>query len=190
MRPRAYRHGTSCETFAFNPKDQLNMKRRLNGKSFDDIKVGDTFVTPTRTITEADLVMFCNLIWDTAPLHTDLDFVRNTPALQAAGFRDRIIPSSFLVGICAGFECFTDLHFGRGIAILGLEAKFHAPLYPGDTVGSEIKIVEARPSRKDPRRGIIKYVHTLSNQDDQKICEVTRTILQERDPVQEGAVHA
>jgi acyl dehydratase len=166
------------------------MKRLLTEKFFDDVKVGDIFITPTRTITEADLVMFCNLTWDTAPLHTDLDFVRTTPALQAAGFRDRIVPSSFLVGICAGLECFTDLHFGRGIAILGLEAKFHAPLYPGDTIGSEIKIVEARPSRKDPARGIIKYVHTLSNQDDQKICEVTRTILQERRVRTEGAAHA
>ena len=44
----------------------MGTHRRLgDGWYWDDLKVGDTFETVRRTITEADLVAFCNLAWFT-----------------------------------------------------------------------------------------------------------------------------
>jgi 3-hydroxybutyryl-CoA dehydratase len=40
----------------------------------DDLNVGDSFVTKGRTITEADLVNFAALTWDTYPLHVDAEW--------------------------------------------------------------------------------------------------------------------
>ncbi|MDA8408522.1 MAG: MaoC/PaaZ C-terminal domain-containing protein, partial [Deltaproteobacteria bacterium] len=38
---------------------------------FEDYEIGETFITPARTITETDIVMFAALTGDWHPLHTD-----------------------------------------------------------------------------------------------------------------------
>lgn len=159
------------------------MRRMMTGTYFEDLSVGDKFLTPSRTLSETDMVTFNNLTWDTVPLHTDVEFVKTYPPIQKYNFRERLVPSSFLIGVCAGLETLvTELHFGRGLAMLGIEAKFFAPVYPGDTVYSEIEILMVRESKSNPEAGIVQYVHYLYNQDDVLVANVTRTNFHERRP--------
>ena len=37
---------------------------------YDDLQIGDTYVTPSRTITEADVMLFAGLTGDYVELHT------------------------------------------------------------------------------------------------------------------------
>src|SRR5262245_41641888 len=46
---------------------------------FDQIQVGDTWESPARTVTEADVVNFAGLTGDYNPLHVDHEFARGTP---------------------------------------------------------------------------------------------------------------
>ena len=47
-----------------------SMLRTLNNY-FDDLGVGDRFVSRARTVTEADITLFSGLSGDYHPLHTD-----------------------------------------------------------------------------------------------------------------------
>jgi len=42
----------------------------------DDYAVGERFVSPARTITEADIVNFAGITGDWHPLHTDVEYAR------------------------------------------------------------------------------------------------------------------
>jgi len=50
----------------------------------DDYAVGERFISPARTITEADIVNFAGITGDWHPLHTDVEYAAQTP------YRERI----------------------------------------------------------------------------------------------------
>src|SRR5579859_2855368 len=45
---------------------------------FDDLELGQEWLSPGRTITEADIVNFAGLSGDFNPIHVDHHFVKNT----------------------------------------------------------------------------------------------------------------
>ena len=49
---------------------------------FEDISVGQTWTSPRRTVTEADVVNFATTTGDFNPLHVDYDYAANTPYRQ------------------------------------------------------------------------------------------------------------
>src|SRR2546426_2562164 len=68
----------------------------LFARYFDDIEVGDSFTTKGRTVTEADLVNFAALTWDTYPLHVDAEWASNTM------FGERIAHGMLVLSYAAG----------------------------------------------------------------------------------------
>jgi len=46
---------------------------------YEDFVVGDEFVTPARTVTEADVTMFAALSGDYNRLHTDAEYAAQGP---------------------------------------------------------------------------------------------------------------
>ena len=49
-----------------------------NRQYFEDIQVGDEYLSPGRTITEADIVAFAGLSGDYNVLHTDAEFMKSS----------------------------------------------------------------------------------------------------------------
>ena len=45
---------------------------------FEDIQVGDEYLSPGRTVTEADIVAFAGLSGDYNILHTDAEFMKRS----------------------------------------------------------------------------------------------------------------
>src|SRR2546430_16471010 len=45
---------------------------------FDDIELGEEYVSPGRTVTEADIVIFAGLSGDYNVLHTDAEFMKQS----------------------------------------------------------------------------------------------------------------
>ena len=107
---------------------------------YEDCKLGDRVVTPGRTITETDVVMFAAFSSDWNSVHVDKEHAASTP------FKQRIAHG--LLGLVAG-TCLLSrlgwiLFWPRStLCITGLErVRFVRPIYIGDTIHLEAEIVE------------------------------------------------
>lgn len=149
----------------------------MPGLYFEEFSVGQTFKHGlTRTITEADNVLFSAMTHNPAPLHLDEEYMKGSE------FGQRIVNScltlSFMVGISVG-----DTTVGTTVANLGWdEVRFPKPLFHGDTIRIETVVVDVRDSKSRPDNGIVTFRHTAYNQDGDLVGECKRTALMFRKP--------
>lgn len=114
----------------------------LEGLCFEDLEVGMTAVY-SRTITEADIVMFCGISGDTNPVHLNNDYAAQTR------FRGTIahgMLSAALISTVLG----TKLP-GPGVIYVSQDLRFRAPVRAGDTVLARATITELVPEKKRVR---------------------------------------
>ncbi len=127
---------------------------------YEDYQVGEKFVTPGRTITETDLVLFSALTGDWHPLHTDREYAAQTI------FRERIAHGmlTLVVGSALAFRLGQYVLTPRSfLAFYGIDkVRFTAAVKIGDTVHLEIEVAEMVSKGND--RGLIRYKNTLKNQ--------------------------
>ncbi|RWB70003.1 MaoC/PaaZ C-terminal domain-containing protein [Mesorhizobium sp.] len=126
--------------------------------TFNQIEIGMEFTTWGRTITEADIVNFAGVSGDFYLLHTDDLWVReNTP------YRSRIAHGMLIHSIGEGLRC-PGLDNWRILAFLETQRRMLLPVYPGDRIQQNFKVVSKKPSSKDPTRGVIETEVTITNQ--------------------------
>ncbi len=132
---------------------------------FEDCKVGDSIITPGRTITEADVVMFAAFSSDWNSIHTDKHYAESTP------FGQRIAHGllGFVAGACLisrvgwftfwpqSMECITGLD----------KVRFPKPVFIGDSIHLHAEIVEMLPAPGD--KGIITTKLRIINQHDETV---------------------
>jgi acyl dehydratase len=140
------------------------------GYYFEDVELDQMMVTRGRTITEADLVQFAALTGDYNPMHTDAEYMKTHPMGQRVAHG--MLTLSYAVGQIyqLGFMERTV------IAFRGLEMKFSLPVFIGDTLHSELKIVE----KKEARRlggGTITAEVKIINQDGKTVQSGTMTLI-------------
>jgi acyl dehydratase len=56
------------------------------------------------------------------------------------------------------------------------------PVYPGDTIRCALEVIETRPSRSKPDRGIVKSRLTVFNQHDEPVMRQTSVVMMARKP--------
>lgn len=140
---------------------------------FEDFNVGDRVLTPARTITETDLVLFTAL-------------AGISPALSS----ERIAHDLYTLVIGGGLMFLAG---ERGIprstiALWGLErVRFAAPAKVGDTIHVEAEVVRA--TEIDTRRGLIAMTHRVCNQRGEEILTYTSKILTARRAGSAGPGH-
>lgn len=118
------------------------------GYCIEDFQVGETFVSPGRTITEADLVAFSGLTWDTNPAHTDEEHAKKSP------FGKRIAHGALTLSYATGLLAKSGRMDETAIAFLSIERwEFKGPVCPGDTIRLHTTTVAAQRSRSKPDRG-------------------------------------
>lgn len=133
----------------------------MSGKFFDEWVVGEEYMTPSRTITETDVVMFAAMSGDYNELHTSEEFMKNSQ------FGRRIVHGLLGLAISHGLLFRTGLTEGTAIAFLGVESwKFEAPIFFGDTIRVKMKVTEKKPSKSKPDRGIVKLFMEVIKQDE------------------------
>jgi acyl dehydratase len=127
----------------------------------DDYAVGDLFVSPARTITEADIVTFAALTGDWHPLHTNVEYAARTP------FGERIAHGmlTLSVGMALPFRLGPHASFlpRSFVAFYGMEnVRFTGPTKIGDTIRCEVEVTEI--ADRDPDRGVLSTRQRIVNQ--------------------------
>lgn len=142
----------------------------MNPLYFDDFSVGQEFVTKARTVTEADVVNFAALSWDTNQLHTDAEFAKKTP------FGERIAHGMLGLVIHAGLSQMMGITEGTIIAFLGLTWSFPLPIRIGDTIHVVQRVKELKET-SNPERGVLMFEKEVVNQKGEVVQKGTTTIL-------------
>jgi itaconyl-CoA hydratase len=152
----------------------------MSGKFYDELEVGQKIRHRNgRTVTEADNVFFSALTMNTQPLHLNEHFAAQTQ------FGQRIVNGLFTLALAVGLTV-SELTEGTIVANLGYERVVHPnPLFHQDTLYVETEVLEKRPSRSQPERGIVRLKHTGRKQDGTVVVEVERSVLFLKKPAAE-----
>ncbi|MDH5520257.1 MAG: phenylacetic acid degradation bifunctional protein PaaZ [Acidimicrobiia bacterium] len=95
---------------------------------FDDLEIGDSIVTDSRTVTLDDIERFAELTGDNFYAHMDDEAAKASPI-----FEGRVAHGYLVVSAAAGL--FVDPDPGPVLANYGLDRlRFAKPTYPGDTL--------------------------------------------------------
>ncbi|MCU1694887.1 MAG: dehydratase [Mycobacterium sp.] len=132
-------------------------------KYLEDLTAGDVFTSAARTITESDVVAFAGLSGDFNPIHTDVEFAKETP------YGQRVVYGLLGLSMLTGLLDRTGLFSGSAIAMLGIrDWTFAAPLFIGDTIRFRLTIVDVRRARSGDR-GVVQRYFELMNQRDEVV---------------------
>jgi acyl dehydratase len=149
----------------------------MAGLWFEELDVGRVYSHPiTRTVTEADNVLFSCLTMNPQPLHIDRHFAAQTEWGQP------LMNSLFTLGLMIGISV-NDLTVGTIVANLGMtEVKFPAPLFQGDTIRVETVVATKRESRSRPDAGIVEFEHKAFKQDGTLVAQCRRQVFMRKKP--------
>lgn len=130
------------------------------GRYLDEFTPGQVLVSPSRTITETDLVQFAAISGDWNPVHTDETFARD------GEFSARVAHGPMMIGITFGLLSRVNFIDGTVIALRRLDWDFQGPVYIGDTVHATGEILDIVPHPKRKDRGRLRLQLNVLNQDD------------------------
>jgi oxepin-CoA hydrolase/3-oxo-5,6-dehydrosuberyl-CoA semialdehyde dehydrogenase len=138
-------------------------------KFFEELEVGDTLVTGTRTITLDDVASFADLSGDKFYAHMDDE------AARQGIFERRVAHGYFIVSAAAGL--FVDPAPGPVLANYGMEGlRFTKPVYPGDTIQVRLtckqKTAKETPEGGIPQ-GVVAWDVEVKNQADETVAVYT-----------------
>ena len=144
----------------------------MAGLTFDEFTVGQVFThQPSRTVTEADNLLFSALTMNPQPLHLDAEFAKTSH------FGQRLVNSIFTLGLVVGLSV-GETTLGTTVGNLGFEkVEFPKPVFHGDTIYSETEVVDKRESRSRPQWGIVTFVHRALNQNGEVVMVARRNAM-------------
>jgi acyl dehydratase len=141
---------------------------------FEDVEVGFRFETPSRTVTEADLVAFAGVSGDFNPLHTDVAFAAGTI------YGERIAHGALVLSVSTGLRQRVGLFDRTLMGLLEIRSwRFRAPVRIGDTIRVRNEVTELRPTAK-PDRGIMVQRVEVVNQADEVVNDGELVMLLKR----------
>lgn len=134
-----------------------------NRRYFEEIEVGEEYLSPGRTVTEADIVIFAGLSGDYNVLHTDAEFMKSSI------FGERIAHGLLGLAIQSGLLT-RGMRPYATLALLGVRWKFKGPIKIGDTIKVRAKVTAKRETGK-PDRGIVTLERQVINQKGEVVQE-------------------
>ena len=142
---------------------------------FEDLETGMVVRhAATRTVTEADNVLFAGLTMNPQPLHLDAEFAAGTE------FGQRLVNSLFTLGLVVGLSV-PELTLGTTVANLGFDlVEFPAPVFHGDTIRAESEVIGVRASRSRPDAGVLTVEHRGFKQSGELVVRARRAALMRR----------
>ena len=150
------------------------MQRRF----LEDFAVGQVFQTGRTRVERDDIFAFARQ-FDPQPFHVDEDAARGSPfqGLAASGWHTAAMTMRLLV----------DGEFRPAGGILGVgfdELSWPRAVRPGDELYVMSEVLEVRPSKSRPDRGMIRVRNTTFNQKEEPVQIFTGNLLVPRRPAQ------
>jgi acyl dehydratase len=125
-------------------------------RSFQELRVGEEFRSPSRTVTEAHFAAFQALSGDNHPIHYDIEYCR------AHGHRGLLAHGlQVLAFAAAGAGSFPHVIGDALIGFIEQSSKFLNPVYVGDTLYTTLTISALVPQRTT---GVVTMAATIHNQ--------------------------
>ena len=145
-------------------------------KHFEELRIGETWLTHGRTVTEADIVNFAGISGDFFYAHMD------DGAARASLFERRVAHGYFVLSAAAGL--FVDPAPGPVLANYGLDnLRFVKPVYPGDTIRARLTCKQK--TAKDTLdgqvpQGVVAWDVEVTNQNEDPVAVYTILTLVKR----------
>ena len=132
----------------------------MPGRYLEEFVVGEVIRHEiTRTVTEADNILFCAITMNPQPLHIDYDFAARS--MHKRPLVNGMYTLSLMMGLTV-----IETTLGTTEGNLGFESiEFPTPVFYGDTMRIETEVLDKRPSKSRPMVGIVRFEHRAINQD-------------------------
>ncbi len=140
---------------------------------FEDFQLGERFLLPSRTLTEALFAAFQLASGDNHPSHYDVEYCRahGGPGLLAHGFQ-------VLVQTAAGAGLFPHMVEDSMKGFIEQSSRFLKPVFAGDTLYCTLEVCELSPGRTT---GVIALGSSVRNQRDELVMDgVQKYLLRKR----------
>jgi acyl dehydratase len=148
--------------------------RRHPTRWFEDFAIGERFVLPSRTMTDALFAAFQSASGDNHPVHYDVEYCRRRgmPHMLAHGYQ-------ILIQTAAGAGDFPFMVEDSLIGFLDQSSRFLKPVYSGDTLYPALEIAELVPGRST---GVIAMTSTVHNQKAELVMDGAQRYLVRKKP--------
>ena len=143
---------------------------------FDDFKPGDRFESAGKTLSESEILEFAYR-YDPQPIHMDVGAAADGPygGLIASGFQTLVVAFRMLWQ--------TGVFNASSLGSPGMdEMRWLKPVRPGDTLRAVIEVIESRPSKSKPDRGVCRVKWDVLNQHDEVVMIMTTIQILARRP--------
>jgi acyl dehydratase len=145
--------------------------------TLDDLAVGQTFRSETYKIDAEQIKAFASE-FDPQTFHLDSEAAEKTffGGLAASGWHTAALTMRLLVA---------SMPILGGLVGAGGEITWPRPTRPGDTLHVETEVLEIKPSRSRPDRGMVTVRSTTFNQDGESVqILVSRLVVPRREPAE------
>lgn len=133
-------------------------------KTFDQLQIGDTFVSEPREVTLEDIQHFAEFTGDTFYAHTDEEAAAKNPF-----FDGRVAHGYLIVSFAAGM--FVDPDFGPVLANYGVDdLRFLQPVNYGDSLTVRLACKQ-KTLRADTGYGEVRWDAEVTNQDGEIVAQ-------------------
>jgi len=142
------------------------------GRYYEDFEPGDVYKHwPSKTITEAEDHLFCDITMNHHPLHSDRWY-----AEEETQFKQNVVVGNFVYSLVLGMSV-ADVS-GKAIANLEVESLKHTkPTFHGDTIRAETTVLEKVESSSRPDRGVVTVETRGFNQRGEEVCYFRRKVM-------------
>ncbi|HEX8490479.1 MAG TPA: MaoC family dehydratase [Chthoniobacterales bacterium] len=142
----------------------------------EDLHVGDRFGSDGIAVTEQDIITFAR-DFDPQPFHLD------AAAAEQSVFKTLVASGWHTAAMSMKLFVTGELKLAGGSVGLGVdELRWPRPVKPGDTLRLETEILEVRPSKSKPDRGVIRIRNVTTNQDGEVVQTFAASVLVRRRP--------
>jgi acyl dehydratase len=141
----------------------------------EDLRVGQTFVTGTYTMTAEDIIAFAKL-YDPQPFHLDDTAAKHSlfGGLSASGWHTAAVTMRLLTQ--------GTMPLAGGLISSGGEIAWPRPTRPGDILHVEVEVLEITPSRSRPDRGTIVCRNETRTQNGDVVHRFVARLMVQRRP--------
>lgn len=148
----------------------MNVIRKQTGNFLEDFRPGQVFRHKRgKTVTEGLFNDYTDFSFTTNPL------AKNSEYAKLYGYSGLVCPPGLVMNVIFS-QTVEDISENARANLGYKDMQFGAPLYIGDTVEVETKIIEVLPSSKDNDRGVVTVQSTGRNQRGEVVLTFQRSV--------------